>query len=411
MKILRLICRIIAGFVFMFSGFVKAIDPLGSAYKFHDYFAAFHLDFLQFLCLPLSIFLCTAEFLTGFSVLSGFRQKTGTWGLLILMVFFTPLTLILAVTNPVTDCGCFGDAIHLTNWQTFGKNILLFIIALVLFTSRKNIRIIFNPVIEWSVITGVVILFIGFSLLNYKYLPAIDFLPYKTGTNIPEKMKIPEGAQADEYRSTFIYEKQGKRSEFTLKDYPANDTTWKFVDQKSVLVKKGYEPPIHDFSITTLGNENITEKVLTDDKYSLLMISKKLAQSDINHLKEGFDVGTYCLNNGLNFYIMTSSGADEISNYRNRLIFCLTDETTLKTMMRSNPGYILLKNGTVIGKWSWANLPAKEWFSGDIERKQIELMQSRNEFYIVLISILTLTVVLMLLCILLTKINNRNKIF
>ena len=138
MKILRIFSRIIIGLVFIFSGVVKAIDPLGSAYKFHDYFQAFNIGFLNNLSLPLAIFLCTAEFIAGFSVLTGFRQKTGILGALILMIIFTPLTFILALTNPVSDCGCFGDAIHLTNWQTFGKNIVLFSLLIVLFTGRKK---------------------------------------------------------------------------------------------------------------------------------------------------------------------------------------------------------------------------------------------------------------------------------
>ena len=152
MKILRNVSRIIIGLVFIFSGIVKAIDPLGSAYKFHDYFQAFNIGFLNRLSLPLAIFLCTAEFIAGFSVLTGLRHKTGIWGVLILMVIFTPLTFILALTNPVSDCGCFGDAIHLTNWQTFGKNIVLIALAMVLFTGRKQIKQIFSTFTEWVII-------------------------------------------------------------------------------------------------------------------------------------------------------------------------------------------------------------------------------------------------------------------
>ena len=140
MKIIRIISRIIVGLVFMFSGAVKAVDPLGSAYKFSDYFQAFHLEFLQPFALILAIILFTAEFIAGFSVLSGYRQKTGIWGVLILMCIFTPLTLVLAVTNPVSDCGCFGDAIQLTNWQTFGKNIILMFFVLILFAGRNQVN-------------------------------------------------------------------------------------------------------------------------------------------------------------------------------------------------------------------------------------------------------------------------------
>jgi hypothetical protein len=357
MKIIRITSRIIVGFVFIFSGFLKAIDPLGSAYKFSDYFQAFHLDFLKFLSLPLAVLLCTAEFISGVSVLTGFRQKAGITGVFILIIFFTPLTFILAINNPVSDCGCFGDAIHLTNWQTFGKNIFLLVLILALFFGRKSVKSIFKPVSEWLILLSVTILFVGFSLYNLRYLPVIDFLPYKTGTNIPEKMKRPEGAVADQYVTTFIYEKGGSRKEFTINNYPANDSTWKFIEQKSLLVKKGFVPPIHDFSIVNMQNEDITDRVLGNPDYTVLMVSKKLREADAQNLMKGFELGTTCDTMGIDFYILTASGSDEVKNLHSGLKFCNADETTLKTIIRSNPGFVVLKNGIIIGKWSWANLP------------------------------------------------------
>ena len=362
MKILRSVSRIIIGLVFIFSGTVKAIDPLGSAYKFHDYFEAFHIAFLKQLCLPLAILLCTAEFIAGFSVLTGLRQKTGIWVAMMLMVIFTPLTFILALTNPVSDCGCFGDAVHLTNWQTFGKNIILITLTIALYTGRKEIKQLFSTINEWIIISSVIVLFILFSLYNLRYLPVLDFLPYKTGVKIAEKMVVPEGVAVDEYRTTFIYEKDGVKKEFNLSNYPADDSTWKFIDQKSVIIKKGYQPPIHDFRITSMDGNDLTQKILTYPGYSVLMISKKLAEADKNHLSDGFKLGNYCMVNNIDFYIITSSGTDEVISYNNGLIFCSADETTLKTIVRSNPGYLLLKDGMIIGKWSWANVPEKEWF-------------------------------------------------
>jgi uncharacterized membrane protein YphA (DoxX/SURF4 family) len=356
MKIIRLISRIIAGSVFIFSGFVKAVDPLGSAYKFSDYFQAFHLDFLKFISMPLAILLCATEFIAGFSVLTGLRQKTGIWGVFLLMIFFTPLTFILALTNPVSDCGCFGDAIQLTNWETFGKNIILLSFILILFTGKSKVKSIFEPLVEWLILSLILILFVAFSFFNLRYLPVIDFLPYKDGTSIPGKMKIPEGAATDQYATTFVYEKDGVRKEFTINDYPANDTLWKFVEQKSVLVKKGYVPPIHDFTIVNMAGENITDRVLSDPGYTVLMITKKLAEAHTGNLTKGFELGTFCNETDINFYILTSSGSDEVKKFENGLTFCNTDETTLKTIMRSNPGYILIKDGIIIGKWSWANL-------------------------------------------------------
>jgi len=358
-KALRFLLRIITGAVFIFSGTVKAIDPMGSAFKFSDYFSAFGVDFLQPLSLPLSIILCLAEFISGFAVLSGIRYREGLFGILILMAIFTPLTLVLAIFNPVTDCGCFGDAIKLTNWQTFGKNILLSAFILILFFDRNKPYgySINTPTRGWLTITAVSFIFLGFTFYNLIYLPVIDFLPYKTGNNLKELMTIPEGAPAPVFKTTFIYEKNGIRKEFSLDDYPANDTTWKFIDQKSVIIKKGYEPPVHDFTIITTEGHDITDSVLNNQGYTLLMISRKLEQAKAGRIEKGFETGRKCITNGIDFYILTSSETEKIKKYENGLKFCLADETTLKTMVRNNPGYIMLKNGVITGKWSWANLP------------------------------------------------------
>lgn len=362
MKLLNISSRIILGLVFIFSGFVKAVDPLGSAYKFHDYFFAFGIGFLDFLSLPLAIILCTAEFMAGVSLVTGLRLKTGIWVTLLFMLVFTPLTLILALTNPVSDCGCFGNAVHLTNWQTFGKNIVLLIPALFLFLERKKTVHVFSSSKEW-LLTGLITgLFILFPLYNLRYLPVIDFLPYKKGVKIADKMVIPEGVEPDIYNTTFIYEKDGVKKEFTLSDYPANDSTWIFVDQKSVLVKKGYVPPIHDFSITTTEGTDITQKLLSNQGFTLIMISKKLEKAEKKRLEKGFDTGKSCISAGIDFLIVTASASGELQEFENGLTFCTADETTLKTIVRANPGYILLKDGVIVEKWSWANLPEKEWF-------------------------------------------------
>jgi triosephosphate isomerase len=316
---------------------------------------------------------------------------------MILMLIFTPLTLVLALTNPVSDCGCFGDAIHLTNWQTFGKNIVLMILVLFLFTGKKQPIQMPNPLKEWTVILIITVLFIVFSLLNLRYLQLFDFLPYKAGVNIPEGMKIPEGKTVDEYLTTFIYEKDGIQKEFTLENYPSDDSSWKFIDQKSVLVKKGYKPPIHDFSITTTAGENLTEFVLTKSGYTLLMISTKLNEADKKKLDEGFDLGAQCLKEGIGFYIITASGSDEIKEYNNGLTICVADETTLKTIIRANPGYVLLKEGEITGKWSWANIPPKENFVKDLNEQQVQRMNKKSS--VLIVYTLSLSVILMLLLI------------
>ena len=357
MRILRIISIIIVGTLFIFSGTVKGIDPLGSAYKFHDYFEAFGIGFLNALTVILSFILCLAEFITGFSILTGINRRAGTWGALILMIVFTPLTFILALTNPVSDCGCFGDAIHLSNWQTFFKNIILLGFVLVLFTNRKKESSSFSPLKQWIITGSASAMFLSFIAYNLVYLPVIDFLPYSVGSSIPEKMKIPEGAAVSKYETTFIYEKDGARKEFTLDNYPASDTSWKFIEQKSRLTSKGYIPPIHDFSITTVEKINITDSVLSSEKPVLLIISKKLEQAGLNRLSEAIETGKNFSTKGTISLLLTASGEDEIRKLNISIPACTTDETTLKTMIRSNPGYMLLRKGTVLAKWSWANVP------------------------------------------------------
>lgn len=237
-KILIISFRILLGIVFIFSGFVKGIDLMGSAIKFDDYFIAFGLYFLLPVSLPLAVFLVSTEFIIGISLLFGFRTYYGTWGVLIFLAVFTPLTLGLALFNPVSDCGCFGDAIVLTNWQTFWKNVVLTVLVLIIFLNRKKSIPAYPVRTEWFILAVIFILFVGFSVYNYRHLPMLDFRPYNAGTNIPEKMYLPDNALADEYETILIYEKNGVRKEFSLENFPWQDSTWTFVEQKSILIKR-----------------------------------------------------------------------------------------------------------------------------------------------------------------------------
>lgn len=369
MKILKIISRIIVGVVFIFSGFVKAVDPLGTVYKFGDYLNAFNLSFLTPLCLLFAIGLCTLEFLGGISVLFNIKPKIGIWTVTLLMAVFTPLTFVLALTNPVSDCGCFGDAIHLTNWQTFFKNVVLAVPTAFLFIKRNEQDSDLKSGSEWTIIVASTLLFLIFIFYNLRYLPVIDFLPYKVGTYIPEKMIVPEGMPVDQYETTFIYEKEGKQEEFTLENYPANDTTWKFVDARTKLVSKGYEPPIHDLTFTNENGEDKTDRILASQNYTMFMISKKLGEVKAEKIREGLSFGDELKSLGIDFYLLTSSSSGEVHDYIMPKIFTgipvfeekddfyLVDEITLKTMVRSNPGFMLIKEGTIVAKWSWAGRP------------------------------------------------------
>jgi hypothetical protein len=209
-------------------------------------------------------------------------------------------------------------------------------------------------------------------------------------------MKIPEGMPADQYETTFIYEKDGVSKEFSLDNYPADDTSWVFVDQKSVLVKKGYQPPIHDFSLTTREGIDLTDQILSKEGYSLLFIAVKIEEADPSRLEKGFNLGSYCASNGIDFYVVTASGGDVLMNYNNGLTYCTADEITLKTIVRSNPGYLLIKDGNIAGKWSWATVPGQEELIADAPLEHYRDLDIKTYRIAVIISGLFVIVLLLI---------------
>ena len=380
MRFLRFISRIFIGIVFIYSGFVKGIDPLGSTYKFIDYFEAFGLGFLDSFALPLAIFLSTAEFVIGISMFFGVRMKHATLATVLFMAVFTPLTFYLAIANPVTDCGCFGDALILTNWQTFWKNIVILIPTIFAFYQRKNFIKKYNFLAEWSVVVIFVMIMTSTSIFSYKHLPIIDYRPYKTGTYISEGMIVPEGAPIDEYETTFIYEKDATEKEFSLSNLP--DSTWSWKDTKNELIKEGYHPPIHDFDIQSIYGEVITDIVLADEGYAFLLISYDLTESDISSQQKINELSDYCLANNHNFICLTSSTSeidDFVDNTGANYQFYNTDEITLKTIIRSNPGLVLLKSGVILGKFHYNDIPEVEEFNDNFLSYFLKKYRQKNE--------------------------------
>lgn len=367
MKIIGNICRIIVGIVFIYSGFVKGVDPLGSVYKFTDYFNAFGTEWLNPMALSLSFLLSLFEFLTGTALLFNLRIRWAAWGALLFMCFFTPLTLILALTNPVSDCGCFGDALVLSNWQTFWKNIILLILTSGIFIHKTQFR---TPLAPGRQIILLFLLGAGMLTLSvycYRNLPVLDFRPYAIGRNIQEGIRLPEGAEPDQYQVIFKYKNKqtGEIGTFTEQNYPWQDTLhWEYESSSERLIQKGYTPPIHDLFIEHPELGNITEEILEDDGYTFLVVAYDLKKSDTQVQAAINELARYAQDKGYRFYGLTSSSPHEALQFRTRhqvpYDYCSSDEIQLKTIIRSNPGILLLRNGTILGKWSADNIPDVE---------------------------------------------------
>lgn len=361
-KIAVNICRALIALTFVFSGFVKAVDPIGTQYKIHDYLSAWGLDAwnADWLTLTASIALSTAEFFIGMMLLFAIQRRVVSRLALMLMTAMTILTLWIYISDPVSDCGCFGDAITLTNGQTLAKNIVLTAAAIIMAIWPLEMARLIRKNTQWIVINYTVVFILAVSGYSLYYLPQFDFRPYHVGADIKKGMEIPEGAEQPEFVTTFILEKDGQRKEFSLEEYP--DSTWTFIDSRTVQTKKGYVPPIHDFSITTVDEgEDITEEIVADKGYSLLLVSPHLEQADDIHFDEINRLYDYAKQHGYRFLCLTASTEEAIGRWKDRTgaeyQFANTDETTLKTIIRSNPGLVLLHNGSIKGKWSHNALP------------------------------------------------------
>lgn len=366
------LCRFVVALTFIFSGYVKAIDPLGTQYKLQDYLEVMHLSAYVpgYLTLAASVLLGGIEFCLGVLLLFAIRRRLVTRLILLFMAIMTPLTLWLALDNPIEDCGCFGDAVKLTNWETFGKNVVLLAAAILLFRRPLLMPRFISRSNQWIVVNYTVLFILVSSSMSLYTLPPFDFRPYHIGADIKKGMEIPEGAAQPQFETTFILEKDGVRKEFTLDDYP--DSTWTFIDSKTVQTAEGYVPPIHDFSIQTVdGGEDITDSVLNYKGYSFLLVSPHFEQANDATFGEIDAIYEYSLDHGYPFYALTASTEEAINHWRDitgaEYNFFLTDETTLKTVIRSNPGLLLLKDGVVIGKWSHNDLPELNYKSPRLE--------------------------------------------
>ncbi len=433
-----LLSRLFIAVVFLYSGFVKAVDPLGYTYKIVDYFVAFGFPPMDSFSFVLAILFSSAEFLLGFGMLIGIYLRVNTYLVALFMLVFTPLTLYLAISNPVTDCGCFGDALVITNWQTFWKNLIIDIPVLILLIRKSEVKNSFRGISSAiiSIITLSGIIYV--SIFSYQHLPILDFRPFKIGANIRESMQMPDNAKQDIYETTFIYKnlENGEVVEFAednLEEAINNEKKWEFVDSESILLEEGYHPPIHDFSIVSNRAGDITEQVLNDTNYTLILIAYDLKKSNIEAINRFENLSLELSQTTIKTLALTAALDDEISEIKERVLgdvyvegkpkkesqsqtiyfyeyegnilefteedlpselddsyilvgteevekqqgveaklafdFYICDPTTLKTIVRANPGLVLIQKGTVVQKWHYNDFPTKQELIELSERK------------------------------------------
>jgi uncharacterized membrane protein YphA (DoxX/SURF4 family) len=364
----------------MFSGFVKGVDPLGFNYKLLEYLEAYKMEWLNSVALALVIILCMIEFTIGVMLVFGIKPKLTSWLALIMMSFFLVLTFLSALNNPVSDCGCFGDAIKLSNWATFYKNVVLIAFILFLVCTNKHAAPALKPKWEFVVIIFGAAFMVFISIHSLRHLPLINFLPWKVGNKISEQV-IPTPEISE---STLVYKNKttGKEETYTAKTLPWQDSirmaNLVFVETNKKVTQPYKEAPIHDFVITDENGNILTDKIVANPSYQFILVAYDLNKTakecyaDINAFVNGEYLKEGCEKDSISFVGLSGSILATIDNFRHEVqamypIYTV-DETALKTMIRSNPGLLLLKNGVVLAKWGWRDIPEYK----DVKEKYIK---------------------------------------
>jgi hypothetical protein len=371
--------RFLVGGLFIFSGFIKANDPLGFSYKLGEYFDVFKADtglgiFESFahIALPLSVIICASEIILGLMLLIGYRRDLTLWLLFAQIVFFTFLTFYSACYNKVTHCGCFGDFLKLKPWESFWKDVALMYLIALLFAGRRNINPLFPRMITSTVFLIGLVFAVAFPVYSYRNLPMLDFRAYAPGMNIKENMKPGAGYKPDSTVVLLRYSnlKTGEKKDFANAEYVAmkvwEDTlTWKYDTMLVKVAREAINPPkISDFHLSGIEGDDVTESLLNEANYSFWLVAYDLKKTEddeelVSRIDDFYKLATA---ENYKFIGITASNLSEIDAFKhehNALYdFVLADQTVLKTMIRSNPGLMLMRNGTVIANWHHRNFPS-----------------------------------------------------
>lgn len=368
--------RLIVGLLFIFSGLIKANDPMGFGYKLQEYFHVFGMAFLNDFSDWIAIIICALEIILGALLILGIAGKKVAWGLLILIIFFTFLTFYSAFFEAVKSCGCFGDAIPLTPWESFIKDLVLLALIIPLFIYRDRITPIIKSLFTRNLLTlFIIIASFGIGIYTLYFLPFVDFLPYKEGNNIPELRKIPEGAEPDVYEHVYQLKNKttGEVRKVTDKEY-LGDKLWEddnlevIGEPESKLIKKGFQLAIPDLIISDMEGTDRTDEITSNPYYNFIVVSTdltKLSPLDFKALdKINTTIRELSEDYNIRAILATASSSDDVNYLNDQMDLVLetfyVDAVPLKSMVRSSPGVLLMLNGTVVKKWSKYNFPSKE---------------------------------------------------
>jgi len=368
MKWISNISRVLTGLIFVFSGFVKGVDPLGTAYRLEDYFIAFNWEFFIPFALFFSILLCTLEFAVGAMLLFNLRMKLTSVLLILMMLFFTGLTLNDALYNPVPDCGCFGDAIKLTNWQTFYKNLILLPLAILIFIYRAKFNPIAGPAKQWILTGFFALLFASFSYYCYSHLPVLEFTEWKAGHKL-----YPDNPQPVQYFLTYKNKQSGEQKEYLSPNYPFSDSIWmaqwEFVSQRIVDPNQYYGKSL---IISDTSGNNVTESIIRNPDYQLIVNSYDLEEADKDAFVMLNDFCSKAYADNIPTAVLVSAQPSDIADFvkanKLQLDFFTADDIVLKSIVRSNPGLLLMKDGVILKKWHKNDFPEYSDFKKSISK-------------------------------------------
>jgi uncharacterized membrane protein YphA (DoxX/SURF4 family) len=354
------VARVLVGLLFIFSGLVKANDPLGLSYKMQEFFELWGMTKFNSWTLLMSVLMNAFEIIAGFALLLGWRIKLFSWLLLLLILFFTFLTGYTYITGKPTNCGCFGDCLPITSKTSFLKDIVLTILIGFLFLKQKYIKPLFSEKANTISMLGITILSFGFQWYTLNYLPLVDCLPYKVGKNINEQMKIPAGARPDSITIVFVYEKDGKQFEFSPTQLPADLAAYKFISRKDKLIRKGNaEAPIHGFVLSGETDEDSTQIVLSQP-YAILIFCEDLSVP-VSKWQKGFSkIYSAAKAKNIPAYMITGRPGEAPGKIKNTAFADIPifkcDFTAIRTAARTNPCIYLLKEGTILDKKSYKQI-------------------------------------------------------